>query len=447
MPKIFSPARNFLFFVLAALARGAMRRFRPLVVGVTGSVGKTSAREAIAAVLGKKYRVRKAEKNYNNEIGLPLSILGIPHGGRSPIRWVFNLLAAAFYIFFGSKESYPKVLVLEYGIDHPRDMDYLLSIARPTIAVVTAIGEIPVHVEFFKDAEELVREKAKLVEALPKDGWAVLNHDDSAVYEIKKLTDARIFTFGREKNADFRIMGGEVKMRINEEGEKIPEGIAFKVTHKGSTVPFRLAGSFGFSHISAASAAAAVGVILKMNLVEISQALEGCYIPPPGRLRLIPGIKNSFILDDTYNASPDSMRSALETLRALPGRRKIAVLGDMLEIGRFTEQAHRALGDCAAEFVDMLLTVGSRAKFIADQTLHRGISDSGRVMAREDVMEFSDAVSAGKALDPLIREGDLILVKGSQAMRLEKTVEEIMAEPQRATELLVRQEPYWKKTS
>lgn len=180
-----------------------------------------------------------------------------------------------------------------------------------------------------------------------------------------------------------------------------------------------------------------------MNLVEISEALHE-YVPPPGRLRLLEGIKHSFILDDTYNAAPESMRAALETLNMLPARRKIAALGDMLEIGQYTEQAHRAIGDRAADFVDLLFSVGPRAKFIADEAMIRGIEKDGRILKRDQVFMCDDAASAGRALDQLIREGDLILVKGSQGMRMERIVEEIMGEPERASELLVRQERHWK---
>lgn len=428
--------------ILAWLARAAIRRYRPIVVGVAGSVGKTSTKEAIFAVLKKKYRVRRAEKNYNNEIGLPLAILGIPHHGRKVIRWwgaVFKITVR----LFARDAHYPEILVLEYGVDRPGDMDYLLSIAKPSIAVVTAIGAIPVHVEFFQDPEALIREKAKLVAALGPEGHAVLNQDDYAVFDMKKVTRVSATTFGFEEHATFRITNSHWYTLRNERGEEIPGGVHCKIEHEGHVVPLRLPQTFGIPPLYAAAAAAGVGLLMKMNLVEISEAL-GEYVPPPGRSRLLEGIKRSFILDDTYNAAPESMRAALETLKNLPGKRKIAVLGDMLEIGRFTEQAHRALGDSAADFVDLLFTVGPRAKFIADEALTRGFEKHARVLLREQVFIFDDAASAGQALDPLIREGDLILVKGSQAMRMEKAVEEIMAHPGRAGEFLVRQEEYWK---
>ncbi len=457
--------------ILAYLARATIRKYRPVIIGITGSVGKTSTREAVFAVLKKKYRVRTAEKNYNNEIGLPLTILGIPHYGKNILGWLYGLIRANRRIVWHA--SYPEVLVLEYGVDRPGDMDYLLSIARPDIAIVTAIGDIPVHVEFFEDPEELIKEKTKLVSSLPQDGYAILNHDDYAVYDMKEKTDAKVFTFGSEEHADLRLVNYQMLVTKDAKLGDIPEGINFKIEHGGKVIPIKLRGAFGMPHAYAASAAAATGLTMNMNFVEISQALED-YIPPAGRLRLLKGIKDSLILDDTYNAAPESMRAALDTLKALPGKRKIAVLGDMLEIGKYAEQAHRAIGDKAAEFVDVLFTVGLRAKFIADEyRLHRrperhpdshpersegslgpSADASGRPTGSDSSQKlrmtisgrcevFDDSVSAGRALDPLTREGDLILIKGSQSIRMEKAVFEVMRNPEEAHKLLVRQDRYW----
>jgi UDP-N-acetylmuramoyl-tripeptide--D-alanyl-D-alanine ligase len=428
--------------ILAILAKAAIRRYKPAIIGITGSIGKTSTREAIFAALKKKYRVRTAEKNYNNEIGLPLTILGIPHYGYNVAGWLAALIRAVIRVSLRRYE-YPEILVLEYGIDKPGDMDYLLSIARPNIAVVTAIGDIPVHVEFFKDPEELIAEKTKLVAALSPDGYAILNHDDYAVYDMKDKTQAKVITYGIEKNADIKILNFQLSILKNKDLGDIPDGISFKIEHQGRVAPFRIHNAFGMPHAYSSAAATAVGVLLNLNLAEISKALEN-YTPPAGRLRLLKGVKNSFILDDTYNAAPGSMRAALDTLKALPGKRKIAVLGDMLEIGKFSEQAHRAIGDQAAAFVDLLFCVGPRAKFIAEEAMTGGFEPQKRYLTPKRVFKFDDSVSAGKALDPLIQPGDLILVKGSQAMRMEKTVLEIMAEPYKAEKFLVRQDKYWR---
>lgn len=430
--------------ILAYLARATIRRYHPVVVGITGSVGKTSTRQAVFTVLKKQYRVRTAEKNYNNEIGLPLTILGIPHYGRNVVAWVLAFIRIGISLM-AAKGRYPEVLVLEYGVDQPHDMERLIQIARPYIAVVTAMGDIPVHVEFFQDPEELAAEKAKLVAAVPVDGTAILNLDDDAVYHMKGKALAKVVTFGVDEHADFRIVAYRLQTIKDVAWGDMADGISFKIESAGHLVPFRLHDTFGFPTAYAAVAAVAVGSVMGVNLLESSEAFRH-YYPPAGRLRLIKGVKGSLILDDTYNAAPESTRAALETLRDLPGKRKIAVLGDMLELGRYSEQAHRAIGDCAAGFVDMLVAVGPRAKFIADEARTRGVEREARVLDSDRMMWCDDALSAGMALKQFIRGGDLILVKGSQAMRMEKVVEEVMAHPEQAGELLVRQDDYWKRS-
>lgn len=434
-------AESILQSILAWLARETIRVYQPKIIGITGSVGKTSTRDALYTVLKKKFRVRKPEKNFNNEIGLPLSILGIRHHGRSFTGWFFALARAYVKTIFRD-EKFPEVLILEYGIDHPKDMDYLLSIARPAIAVVTAIGDMPVHVEFFRNPEEVAREKAKLVSSVNPTGHVILNHDDDVVYDMKERTKAHQITFGFEEHAEVRISNLKLQMKKEGDAGDVPEGIIFKIEYNGNFVPVRLRDTFGVPQACASAAAAAAALVLGMNLVDIANTLQE-YTAPPGRMRLLRGIKKSYILDDTYNAAPEAMRSALDTLKNLPGKRKIAMLGDMLEIGKYTEQVHRAVGDQTAEFVDMLFTVGPRAKFIADEAKTRGLQAGGRKLEAAQVYSFDDAIEAGRALDPLIEEGDLILVKGSQALRMEKAVEEIMARPDKAKELLVRQEEYW----
>ena len=427
--------------ILAYLARAVIKKYKPLVIAITGSVGKTSTRMAIYDVLKSTHRVRTAEKNYNNEIGVPLTILGIEHKGKNIFVWLWALKMVWLKCIVFTKK-YPEILILEYGVDRPGDMDHLVSLARPNIAVVTAIGEVPSHIEFFKDHEELIREKAKMVKALSADGYAILHHDDYAVYDMREKTKAHVMTYGFEDRAEMKIIHYEIRTSKHEMLGDIPEGISMKLQYNGSIVPIRLAHVFGKPMCYAAAAAATVGLVCNKNMVEISESLIS-FVPPAGRLRLLKGIKHSFILDDTYNASPEAMRMALETLQSLPGKRKIAVLGDMLEIGTYTEASHRAIGDQVGDFVDLLITVGARAKFIADEAMTRGLERNARVLKHNQVMSFNDPMEAGKALDSLMQEGDLILIKGSQSMRMEKAVYEVMAEPLLARTLLVRQEKYW----
>jgi UDP-N-acetylmuramoyl-tripeptide--D-alanyl-D-alanine ligase len=187
-----------------------------------------------------------------------------------------------------------------------------------------------------------------------------------------------------------------------------------------------------------AIAAAAVGVALGKDLRDLAPGLES-YDPPPGRMRLIRGIKDTLILDDTYNASPAATEAGLDTLRMLGASgRRIAALGDMMELGRHSIDAHRKIGAHAAKCVDLLITVGFRARDIAQGALDNGLRDN-------QILQFEDSQKAGKELELLLQKGDCVLAKGSQSMRMERLVEEVMAEPERAEELLVRQDVEWKK--
>lgn len=212
-------------------------------------------------------------------------------------------------------------------------------------------------------------------------------------------------------------------------------GLNFKISSRGNIIPVRLA-SVGLPQAYAALAAAAVGLACKLNLEEIATALHKCR-PLPGRMNLIEGVKKTLIIDDTYNAAPLSAVSALSYLQSMKGSgRKIAVLGDMTELGIYTEEGHCEVGRRAAEAVDILVTVGRRAKFMSDAARAAGIST---------VKEFDDLQAAGKYLESTLKPYDMVLVKASQAMRLEKVVKEIMARPQEAEKLLVRQSKRWQE--
>ncbi len=416
-----------------------MWRFKPMIIAVTGNVGKTSTKEAIATVVGKVKSVRTAAY-LNNEFGVPLAIFGgwtdeYYDQGSSFWFWFKVLFISYFKLLF--IKNYPEVLVLEYGADRPGDIKRLSKKYKPHIGVVTAVGEVPVHVEYFSGPEAVAREKSRLVEALSATDFAVLNFDDLAVLEMKEKTKAKVITFGFGEGATVRVSNLEP---WTENG--IPEGVGFKMNYNDSFVPFKLFGSLGKSQGYAAAAAAAVGSIFGMNLVDISEALSE-YRGPKGRLKILEGIKNSIVIDDTYNASPLSTHLALETLRDLPGTRKVAVLGDMLELGKYTIGAHKEAGNMAGSFVDLLICVGSRAKFIADSAFNQLAPTGASGIPKDNIYKFDTSDAAKLKVKELIKEGDLVLVKGSQGMRMEKIVEEIMAEPERKKELLVRQSKKW----
>lgn len=427
--------KNILIFLLKALAQATLRRHKPLVIGITGSVGKTSAKEVIYTVLRDKFSVRRNIKNYNNEIGVPLTILGQETGGRSLWRWLQIFLVGFFEIFY--TKNYPKILVLEMGADKIGDIAYLTGFVKCYAGIVTAVGEIPVHVEFFQSADQVAKEKAGLVQGLDKDGWAILNYDDERVRSMARKTSAKIFTYGFSEQADLHASNFEQRLDNLSEAT-----LSFKVDYQGSNVPIRLRHIYARHQVYSILAGVAAGLIFKMNLVEIAEALKK-YEPPAGRLHLIRGIKNTWLIDDTYNSSPSSSLGALELLEKMsnqnsdgdPGR-KIVAFGDMLELGSFTEEAHRKVGARAAQVADILLAVGEKSIFMADEAKKNGL-------AKENVWYFASSEEAGRELQDLIKDGDIILVKGSQSIRMEKIVKELMAEPERAKELLVRQEGGW----
>lgn len=413
--------------VLKRLAQATVLRYKPAIVGVTGSVGKTSTVRAITAALAGERRVRAPYGNFNGDIGLPLTILGDwakedlrlfsrDYGaGENIIKktlFLLKVIAVGAYRLV-VRAPYPEVLILEYGIDKPGDMRRLVAIARPNVAVMTAIGDTPAHVEFFGSPQDVVREKSRLIECLPAVGTAVLNADDPDIMGFRLRTRAQIMTFGFAPEATVLVEGFGYSL---EDG--LPVGVNFKLKRAGAMVPVRLNGVLGRSHAYAASAAAAVGLIFGLNLVNICESLEENYLPAPHRMQILPGIKSSLLIDDSYNASPVSMRSALEALGDLPAKRRVAVLGDMLEIGEYAMEAHQKIGRFAGGVADALFLIGPRAKFIAEGARKKGFP-------AKDIHSFETADEARQELQNFVKPGDLILLKGSHAVGLEALVKEI----------------------
>ncbi len=368
---------------------------------------------------------------------MPLVVLGCETGWLNPFIWLTNIFKGFKLLAAPKKIKYPQWLVLEMGVERPGDMERLASLIKPDIVVLTALAEIPPHVEFFAGPEELIREKMKIIARCGVNDFVVLNGDDKTLCEAKQKIQTKIIAFGFNDDNDLKASNYHITYR-QEESREAPEGVTFKIDYRGSSVPVRIFGAFGRHHVYAALAALGVGLAQDFNLIDISEALTQ-YKSPPGRLRLVEGNKNTYILDDTYNASPKAVHAALDTLADLPAAgRKIAVLGDMLELGKYTVQAHKVVGDRAGKVADIIFVVGPRAKFIAEEAKEQGFDP-------KNIFEFSTSAEAGKPLQEIIKEGDLILVKGSQSMRMEKIVEEIMAHPEDKEKLLVRQEKEWSR--
>ncbi len=424
--------KKIVIFLLTLEARLILKKYKPEIIAVSGTVGKTSSKDAIAIVLSSKFYVRKSEKSYNSEFGVPLTIIGVKSAWNNIFQWPLVLLKGLKVLMI--KSNYPRILVLEMGVGKPHDMEELISKFKPDIGILTALGEVPVHIENFKEKEELIKEKLKLVKSLKKEHYAIINGDDNVIIENKEKIKADIISYGFNENVD--IKASDYHIIFKKEGEhEIAEGITFKINYKGSIAPVKIQGTLGINNVYTALSAVGVGLVKGLNIVEISELLSR-YKPPPGRLNLIEGIKNSQILDDTYNSSPLAASVAIETMKDLPAKRKIAVLGDMLELGKYTIEEHKKLGRLVKDIADILVVIGPRSIFISDEAEVVGFN-------KKKIRKFSDSKEAGLELKKIIKEGDIILVKGSQAIRMERVVEEIMAHPENKENLLVRQEKEW----
>ncbi|MEK7582026.1 MAG: Mur ligase family protein [Patescibacteria group bacterium] len=421
-----------LIALLTLLARITLRKYKPKIIAVAGSVGKTSTKDAIYTVLNSSLLVWKSEKSYNSEIGIPLAILGLENAWENPVKWLFNIVHALQLVVFNKK--YPRYLVLEVGADRPNDIACIVSWLKPDISVITSFGYVPVHIEFFKNRDELIKEDGKIAETLKEKGVLIVNRDDEDSLSFKTKTKARAISYGFKENAT--IVSSNSKIMYDDVG--VPLGITYKIEYEGNIIPVRLEGVLGNTSVYATLPALLVGCECGINIVEGIEALNK-HKSPPGRLRIIKGIKNTIIIDDTYNSSPIATEEALRVLKELRvSNRKIAVLGDMLELGRNSEEEHKKIGERSAGVCNILVTVGIRARGIAEGALYFGLPE-------KNIFQFEDAIRAGKFIEGVIEKGDAILVKGSQSMRMERIVEEIMSEPEKKEKLLVRQDMEWKR--
>ncbi len=418
---------------LKFLAQRIIAKYQPRIVAITGSIGKSSAKEAILLVLSESFKVRATLKNYNNELGVPLTIIGQESGGRSLKAWG-RVFSQGLRLLLKKDADYPEILILELGIDRPGDMAYLCSIIKPEVGIVTAVSYA--HLEFFGSIANIKKEKQVLIENVSNKGLAILNYDNELTREMASVSRARVLTCGLSAEAD--LVAQDITYNFAK-GDYDLSGIHFKLSYEGAIVPVFMKNVLSEPAIYAALIGAAVGLHFKLNLLEIAALLSNFNLPP-GRMNLLAGQNHSFIIDDTYNSSPDACLAALDILDRLQvadTATKYIILGDMMEIGDYTEDGHRSVGKKVASInKSILVAIGERAQFIGE-----GAKAAG--MASDHIHYFRDLNEASNFVKPLIGHGDVILVKGSQAMRLEKLVKQLMAEPEKASELLVRQGGSW----
>ena len=365
------------------LAGAYRRQFNIPVVGVTGSVGKTSTKEMIAAVLRTRYNTLANEKNFNNEIGVPLTL--------------FQL------------DKSHEAAVIEMGMRGLGEIDRLAEIAAPTIGLITNIGYS--HIERLGSQENILRAKAELYQRLPQDGVAIVPADSEFYRGLLKRVPAGVrritFSVINEVFSDFRLIDA-----LLNEYHVVADGKDFKMTMQ----------SIGAHVIANALAALAVASVLNINLAEAILTLEA-WQGAAGRMTVRWGRGDVDILDDCYNAGPESMEAALMTLRNFPAKRRVAVLGDMRELGDFAAEAHTRIGRIAAESnLQMLITVGDLARGIAASAIATGLITAGQTH------HFDTSEAAAEQIERLTAPLNAVLVKGSRAMQMEKIVAELTGE-------------------
>lgn len=368
------PAHLSRFFLAKNIAKLYPRsRF----IGITGSVGKTTAKEACLSVLSQKYKTIASIGNLDPIFNIPLTLLKVRPG--------------------------TKKAIFEMGIEYPGEMDFYLSMVKPATGIVTRISFA--HSQFLGSIEEIVQEKGKLIKQLPKDGFAILNWDDLNARKLAKETEAEVIFFGTDPK-ECHVWASNIKIDNNLTYFELNYGVEkVEVTWK----------LLGRHFVYAALAAASLGISEGLSLINIKRGLEKVE-PAPHRLQLLEGLNGWRVLDDTYNSSPVALEEALEVLNDLPARRRMAVLGEMRELGSFSESLHRQIAQkIYKDKVDLVLTGGGDAVFFADELLKLGFPEE-RVEAN---------LSNSQIVSKVIRaagNGDLVLIKGSRAVKLDEVV-------------------------
>src|SRR2546421_6121345 len=393
---------------LQQYARFILERWHPIVIAVTGSTGKTSTKEAIASVLAATFATFRSWQNYNDLLGLPLSL--------------------------GRLEEHHEFAVLELSCDHPGEISELCRIARPQIGILTNIS--PTRLQYFGDLAGMTIELGSLFTHLPEKGFAVFNQDDAVISSLLAGLRATSVAFTPSRTHHVQVTWDGVSCELPVTGTT-PRGAIRLTSHL-----------LGAHHVSTMLAAYSVGRLCGLPDEEVQHALAKLG-PLPGRLNPLPGIGYTILLDDTHNAAPAAVIAGLATLKALPANRRIAVLGDMLNLGPLEEEAHRMVGREAAHCTDYLITRGERAVLIADSARQAGLTPEQVIITStyEDAAQSVHRVieRSGRSARSKEHIKDTVLIKGSEEMRMEKITELLMSQPGQAQEQLVRQTPGWKQ--
>jgi UDP-N-acetylmuramoyl-tripeptide--D-alanyl-D-alanine ligase len=336
-----------------------------------------------------------------------------------------NLFVQGFSLLLAD-HVYPEVLILEMGADHPGDIEYLTRMAPLNIGVLTYVDFA--HTEFFKDVHGVAQEKRHIISHLQEDGLAIVNFDNEMSREQVHHTSADVLGYGQHENSLIRMEQGSIL--------RDKDGVRYKVNFHGSQFPVSLNGIYGDNMVYGSLAALAVAAALDINMLDAVEALKGLK-PVVGRLNMLEGIRNTHILDDTYNASPAASKASIDVLADMEAHRRIVVHGEMLELGDAAEGLHYEVGQyCMLKQVDAVFAYG-----LLGEELARGVRETG--LEGQVALHFSSHEELITALGEFVQEGDIILVKGSQGSRMEVVSKALLAEPDLADTVLVRQTPYW----
>ncbi len=412
--------KRFIINRLEARAKRLLAKYKPKIVAVTGSVGKTSTKIAIATVLSEKYRVLAHYGSYNTPIALPLAIFNmrLPLRLRNPFSWFKVLHAMSQQI----RKPYPyDVLVLELGADRPGDIEYFKKYVHPDIAVVTAVADE--HMVYFKTLDAVAKEELAITTF---SGLSLVNRDDIDTTYSKYVPEGiNLDTYGTSGVAEYRFVSTDYTPGKGFTGMFVsPEFKELKTT----------LGVVGEHNVRTAVAAGAVGVKMGLTAKQVVSGLQKIR-PVSGRMNLLKGMRESTIIDDTYNSSPLSALAALQTLYVFPARQRIAILGSMNELGNVSQAGHEQVGNaCDPALLDWVITVGAEAKrYLAPAAEKRGCR----------VRSFLSPYDAGAEVHKLMDTGSVILAKGSQNGVFTEEAIKMLLHSTQEEEQLVRQTTDW----
>lgn len=441
--------KNIVLFIITLESKAIIKKHKPFIIGVTGNLGKTSTKDIIFEVLKNNPEcllVRKTEKSLNSEYGVPLTIIGSKSGWNSIFKWI-DVIAKGAQVYFS--KNYPKILILEIGADRPGDISSITKWLKFDIGVLTQFAEYPVHVENFNnDKSLLVREKRYLIENIKNDGKLIFNA--SCMDSVKMIEDAKaaktlknnieIISFGKNLG-DYDV--SNIK---NKYENRSVEAEVF-ITKESKIINLVCPNIWGDAAIWTSLPAIIIGDIFKIQTNTILESIQNSK-RSLGRMNILNSEWGQTIVDDTYNSSPLAVKNGLDVLGEIkeknPNVQTVAILADMMELGEYSVEAHRSIGDSVVKNkVDILFTVGTRSRNIKNRAMEL-------FMVEDNIVEYDNSKMLAKDITNYCTDGTIspdavIYVKGSQSMRMERVVAQILDRKVKVYDNLVRQEEEWKK--